>query len=98
MNSSLLRKAALIEGTTLVLLVLIAVPLKRMAGMPEFVSILGPIHGIAFITYCLMLSNALSQKVLDAKQTTTGFVAAFIPFGSFAFEHFVLKQPSIETV
>lgn len=92
MTISNLRKAALIEGTTLVLLILIAVPLKRMMGIPEMVSIMGPIHGIAFLGYIfILLQYSSSDSPLSSSQLTLGILAALIPFGSFVFDHNVLK-------
>lgn len=44
-----LRIAGLFEGTTLLFLLLIAVPLKHLAGYPEIVSAAGPVHGLAFV-------------------------------------------------
>ena len=92
MNINMLRKAALVEGSTLILLVFIAVPLKRLAGMPEVVSIVGPIHGLAFLVYLGMLILFLSKDVLTTIQWGTGLIAAFIPFGSFIFERKILSQ------
>ncbi|MCK5727024.1 MAG: DUF3817 domain-containing protein [Thiotrichaceae bacterium] len=87
-----LRTAALIEGTTLVLLMLIAVPLKHMADIPQFVSLIGPMHGIAFLGYLFVLFKYSSKdKPLSASQITVGILAALIPFGSFIFERKVLK-------
>jgi hypothetical protein len=43
-----LHWTSLTEGATLMLLVCLAVPLERMAGMPEFVSFIGPLHSAAF--------------------------------------------------
>lgn len=91
LNIKLLRKVALVEGFTLVLLVLVAVPLKRMVGIPEMVSIVGPIHGLAFITYFSMLTHFFLNDRLSFGQWGIGVVAAFIPFGSFIFEHKILK-------
>ena len=56
MNQALrpLRVASFVEGATLIALVLVAVPLKRLAGMPEAVSLVGPIHGAAFLAYVAM--------------------------------------------
>lgn len=50
-----LRLASLGEGATLLLLLLIAVPLKRLAGWPTGVSIMGPIHGAAFLLYAALV-------------------------------------------
>ncbi len=46
-----LEVASLIEATTLVLLLGVAVPLKHFAGRPEAVTVMGPVHGIAFCFY-----------------------------------------------
>lgn len=88
---STLRKIALIEGATLILLVLIAVPLKHLAGIPQMVSIVGPIHGFAFLAYFGVLTLAQSDKLISVKEWVIGFIAAFIPFGSFIFEQKILK-------
>ena len=42
-----LQYLSLLEATTLVVLVCVAVPLKHLAGYPVAVSIMGPVHGIA---------------------------------------------------
>ena len=72
-----LRWASLAEGLTLVLLVCIAVPLKRMAGMPEFVSALGPLHGGAFLIYLAMVARAPLVKVRARAPAT-----AWVPGGN----------------
>ncbi|MGJ8517853.1 hypothetical protein LMG33810_002211 [Carnimonas sp. LMG 33810] len=79
---STLRRAALIEGTTLLLLLFIAVPLKHLAGMPQAVSIMGPIHGIAFIFYIVQLLRSRAMLRIDGAQLAKLIVAAFIPFGA----------------
>ena len=43
-----LSRIAFLEGLTLIALVCVAMPLKYWAGMPQAVSIIGPIHGVAF--------------------------------------------------
>lgn len=91
MTLSLFRKLALLEGATLVLLMLVAVPLKRMMGIPEMVSIVGPIHGVAFIIYIVTMTSFFQKENIPMSKWLLGFIAAFIPFGSFVFERVVLK-------
>lgn len=79
----ILRLASWGEGATLLLLVLIAVPLKRLAGMPEAVSLMGPIHGAAFLIYAILVINNASARRITGKEAMTLLVAAFIPFGAF---------------
>lgn len=83
LNLRWLRWASLAEGATLILLVCLAVPLKRMAGMPEFVTVMGPLHGGAFVIYTLMVLRASSVGLLNAMETLQLMVVAFIPFGAF---------------
>jgi integral membrane protein len=83
LNLRLLRWASLAEGTTLILLVCLAVPLKRMAGMPEFVTLMGPLHGAAFLVYLAMVMRAASVGLLTAMETVRLVLVAFIPFGVF---------------
>jgi integral membrane protein len=78
-----LRWASLAEGATLILLVCLAVPLKRMAGMPEFVSFMGPLHGAAFLIYLLMVMRAVSAGLFSAVETLLLLLVAFVPFGAF---------------
>ncbi|CAA6814163.1 MAG: Unknown protein [uncultured Thiotrichaceae bacterium] len=87
-----LRIIAIIEGTTLILLLLVAMPLKYKFDMPIAVSMIGPIHGIAFLVYVGALMTALLSGLINSIQLIIGAVAAFIPFGSFIFERFMLKE------
>ncbi len=83
LNLRWLRWTSLSEGATLILLVCLAVPLKRMAGMPEFVTVMGPLHGAAFLIYVAMVMRAASAGLLTATETTHMMLVAFIPFGAF---------------
>ncbi|MGB0866086.1 MAG: DUF3817 domain-containing protein [Granulosicoccaceae bacterium] len=92
-----LRTIALIEGSTLLLLLFVAVPLKHKLGMPEAVSLLGPVHGMAFLLYILALISALGVGLIDSLKLVLGTIAAFIPFGSFVFERLMLKEDRAES-
>jgi integral membrane protein len=78
-----LRVASWAEGTTLLLLMLVAVPLKRLADMPEAVSLMGPIHGAAFVAYVLMVLFYAWKGHLRAHAVPLLVMAAFVPFGAF---------------
>jgi integral membrane protein len=82
LNLRWLRWASLSEGATLILLVCLAVPLKRLAGMPEFVTVIGPVHGAAFLIYVAMVVRSGSAGLLTATETTRMMLVAFIPFGA----------------
>lgn len=78
-----LRMASLAEGATLLALLLVAVPLKRMADLPQAVSLMGPIHGLAFLIYSAMVLQAVSTRLITASETARLMMAAFVPFGAF---------------
>ncbi|OYV27246.1 MAG: hypothetical protein B7Z82_06035 [Halothiobacillus sp. 20-54-6] len=72
---------ALAEGSTLIALVFVAVPLKYWAGLPIAVKIMGPIHGACFTWAMLVLITAVVQKHLSIGRAAQVFIAALIPFG-----------------
>ena len=77
-----LRGASLAEGATLLVLLLVAVPLKRMADLPLAVSIAGPLHGAAFLVYGALVLQALSTRLLSASEALRLMAAAFVPLGA----------------
>jgi len=86
-----LKFMALLEGSSLLLLLFVAVPMKRLMDMPELVSIIGPIHGVLFIVFNLILFSHLFKGNLTAVKTFVGFVASLIPFGTFVYKAKALK-------
>lgn len=56
-----MRRVSAPEGTTLLLLVLVAVPIKYLAGFPIATRIVGPVHGIAFLFYIWTLRVTVSR-------------------------------------
>lgn len=77
------------EGSTLLLLIGIAVPLKYLANTPELVQLLGPIHGAIFILYLWSFLNTSVQENWNIRFIIMGCSAAFIPFGGFIVSKFV---------
>jgi integral membrane protein len=90
-NFTAIRWAALFEGSSLLLLLFIAMPLKYYAGIPEAVKIIGPIHGVLFLGFLFFLFSHAGKGELNITKTTLGFIASFIPFGTFVFKAVVLK-------
>ena len=53
-----------LEGTSFLLLLFIAMPLKYMLDIPEGVKYIGMAHGILFITYIIILiGSAIKMKI-----------------------------------
>lgn len=78
-----LRLSSWLEATTLLVLVLIGVPLKRLFGMPLMVSIVGPIHGIAFLYYIWTVIETVSGAHWPRAEVVRLVLVAFVPFGGF---------------
>ena len=92
----LLPVMALLEGSPLLLLVIVAVPLKRLMGIPEAVQIIGPIHGLLFIAFNALLIAAMLKKQVTIKQYVLAFVASLIPVGTFVYKAKVLNQIEVK--
>ena len=81
-----MRIASILEATTLAILVFIAVPLKHLFGMPQVVSVMGPIHGLAFLFYIWMLIQSHFQIGWSGREWVRMILCAFIPLAGFVNE------------
>ena len=88
---TIFRIIAFLEGTSYILLLFIATPVKYLSGNPEYVKLLGMPHGLLFIAY-IMLAFML-KKDMNWNNKTFGLVllAAIIPFGTFYINNKYLK-------
>ncbi|WP_456269702.1 DUF3817 domain-containing protein [Kushneria sp. AK178] len=87
-----LRLVSILEGTTLLLLIVVAVPLKHVAGFPLAVSIMGPIHGVAFLLYLSVVFRVVSMGGWNGLDIARMILAAFIPFGAFINAPFMRRK------
>lgn len=93
MNSiHLLRKVGLFEGVSLLVLLFIAMPLKYIWQQPEAVKIVGWIHGALFVFFVLLLLRVYDQKGWPFTKVVIGFIAAFLPFGTFVFDRQLKRE------
>ncbi|MFA7522248.1 MAG: DUF3817 domain-containing protein [Halothiobacillaceae bacterium] len=83
----------LLEGGSLIALVLIAVPLKHLGDWPLGVSVIGPIHGALFLWTMAVLILVLARKQLSLGAGAVVAVAALIPFGGLA-SHRIVRRPA----
>ena len=79
-----LEITSIVEGSTLLLLLLVAVPLKHLAGLPLAVRVLGPLHGLAFLAYVWTAFETAAGGGWSPLELVRLFIVAFIPFGGFA--------------
>ena len=81
-----------LEGTSFLLLLGIAMPLKYMFGIPEAVKYVGMAHGVLFIGYILVLVFAASKIKMPLWALPAGVLGSFLPFGPFIFDHLLKKS------
>ena len=88
-NPSRLRRAtgafrlvAYAEAATYLVL-LAAVVLYRVFDGPDFIGLLGPIHGIIFLVYFFLVLRIREAQEWNLWRTLLVLVASAIPFGGF---------------
>ena len=87
-----MRAVSLLEGTTLLLLLGVAVPMKHLAGIPIATAIMGPIHGIAFVLYVWMLIQTISIGGWTRAAAARMVLAGLIPFSAFVNERALARR------
>jgi integral membrane protein len=90
-----LEQVSLLEATTLVLLVCVAVPLKHLAGLPLAVAVMGPVHGLAFLTYGWVAIQTVAGGGWRRAEATRLLLLAVIPFGGY-FNLALIRRKRIE--
>lgn len=78
-----LHWASLGEGTTLILLVGIAVPLKHLAGQPVGVRVMGPVHGLMFLTYLWTAVQTVAGGGWTGREIARLLIGGLVPLGTF---------------
>jgi integral membrane protein len=85
-------KTGLAEGLSYMILLAIAMPLKYMAGMLLPVRIVGMLHGVLFILYCIFLLQAAIAYKWTISKTAAAFFLSFVPLGTFFLESLLRKE------
>jgi integral membrane protein len=86
------RMAALLEGWSYLILLLIAMPLKYAAGMPLAVRIAGSVHGFLFITFIIALYRVMVARNWPFRRALRGFLYSITPFGAFVFDRSLVRE------
>jgi integral membrane protein len=87
-----LRVIGFWEGVSFLVLLLIAMPLKYIAGNPEPVSIVGMAHGVLFLLYIWAAIQAALEHDWTWKRTLLVLVASLLPAGPFVIDARILKE------
>ena len=78
-----LRVIGLLEGTSFLLLLGIAMPLKYLAGLPEMVRVVGWAHGLLFVLFIVAVFDAARRFAWPAGRVAQALAASVVPFGTF---------------
>jgi integral membrane protein len=81
-----------LEGTSFLLLLCIAMPLKYMMDIPEGVKYIGMAHGGLFIAYIVILMGTAVKIKMPIWAIPAGVLGSFLPFGPFIFDYWLKKN------
>lgn len=82
---------ALLEGTSLLLLLFFAMPMKYMFQTPIFVQTIGMAHGVLFIAYIFLAVMLKIEFNWTFKKFGIICAASIVPFGTFYVDKKFLK-------
>ncbi len=91
-----LSSLAIMEGISY-LLFAVTMPLKYVFDITGPNQIVGMIHGILFIAYCLWVALVAREQKWDAKRTLIALAASLLPIATFIVDAKIIK-PEIERV
>lgn len=83
---SYFRITGWLEGLSLLILLFIAMPLKYFYGQPEFVRVVGSVHGFLFLIYILVATQLAMKEKWPWKKLLLAYILSSVPFGTFYFD------------
>jgi integral membrane protein len=94
LNSPLrrLRFIGICEGISFLVLLLIAMPLKYGAGLPQAVQVVGWVHGGLFVLFLLSVAEVTIRRPWWSPLFWgAALLAAFLPFGPLVFDRWLSR-------
>lgn len=88
----LFRIIAFLEGTSLLLLLFFAMPMKYYFQEPIYVRTIGMAHGILFVIYIIFAIMLKIEYSWTLKKMSIICMASVVPFGTFYVEKKYLNQ------
>ena len=77
------RVVSFLEGTSYLLLLFVAVPVKYWMNDPQYVKLLGMPHGLLFVCYIVLAFLLKSELNWSIKKLGVVLIASILPFGTF---------------
>lgn len=91
-----LKVVAVLEAVSFLVL-LVATVVKRGFDGPEAgVKVMGPLHGLLFVSYVLLTIVVAADEKWRLKRTLLTLVCAVLPFGGFLADRKLIDQPAAE--
>lgn len=87
-----LRWVGIAEGVSFLVLLLIAMPVKYMLGVPEVVKVVGWAHGLLFILYLLAVVIAIKPMAWGPFGILGAVIASLLPGGTFILDRSLKKR------
>ncbi len=91
------RVIAYVVGVCLLVLALVAMPLKYLAGSPTLVETIGPVHGFLYVLYLLATLDLGLRCRWGVGRMVLVALAGTVPFLSFAAERRVTRAVRAHT-
>lgn len=89
------RKVALAEGSSFLVLLLIAMPLKYWAGIPIAVTIVGGLHGVLFVAFLVLSWEVKKEYGKPFSWLGKALLASVLPFGTFVMDREWKKEEKL---
>lgn len=86
------RAIAWIVGVLLILLTLVAMPMKYLGDDPTMVAVIAPIHGFMYMVYLVLTFDLGRRANWPLKRMALVLVAGTVPFLSFVAERSVTRE------
>jgi integral membrane protein len=92
------RLVGSIEAISFLVLLFVAMPLRRFAGLPEAVTYVGWAHGVLFMSYAAVVLLAWVGGYLTARLVGMAALASVVPFGPFVIDRRLKAAEKSEAV
>ena len=90
--SRLFLPVSLAEGISFLVLLLIAMPLKYAANLPQAVMVVGMLHGLLFIAYVILAFMVRGELTWGFRRLLWILVLSVLPAGAFFAERSVKAE------
>lgn len=86
----------MMEGTSFLVLLGIAMPLKYLAGYPQAVRVVGMLHGVLFLMFLAAVLQVSVSMRWPVRRVFAALVASVLPFGPFVFDAHLRRVSAVE--